>query len=576
MLRHYLYFIGCSARNRTRRQLKRLRSPRYALAALFGLAYFYFIFGGPASGGDDAAGPHYIAAIRSVGPLFLGLLAAWWWLWGGHRSGLILTPAETHLLVPAPVSRRGLVRFKILQAQLPILFSAALGSIVTRGSGLPWILRFLSLWVMIATLHQHQIAASLVHAAADEQGRRGLRRNFVPLALFGGGFLALAWALASAAMEIRTAASVDYAIERLAALMAEPAPRIVLTPFRLLLEPLAATSVEAWAPAFLTGLLVLVLHYFWVQRTDTAFEEGAAAEGENRELRAAVVKAGGLGRLQFSRLDRPKRLARPLLPLPPLGRPAYAVLWKNVLYSQRLVRGRTFVVLLLALLLLLSPTLLGTDSAGRALTRAGFMLVIIGAGFTLFGPLAIRNDLRMDLANLETLRTYPLGGRDVVAAEIASATLVVLILQLPIILVGLLLLTLGGRIPPLHSLAATAAALLALPAVAALAVIIQNTLALLYPGWVRIGHAGSGGMEAVGQNLLTMIGTLLLLALTALPPLILAAVVAAPLGMLSATLGIAAGVVTLTIALAGEAVLLVMWLGGVYDRTDPIMTGVLR
>ena len=54
-----------------------------------------------------------------------------------------------------------------------------------RGTGLPWILRLLSVGVLLATLHLHQIAASLVHAAADEHGRQGLRRNIVPLTLFG-------------------------------------------------------------------------------------------------------------------------------------------------------------------------------------------------------------------------------------------------------------------------------------------------------------------------------------------------------------------------------------------------------
>jgi ABC-2 type transport system permease protein len=576
VLRHYLYFVGCSVRNRVRRQQRRLRSPRYAIAALIGVAYFYLIFGRPASGSGDTLGLQYVAAARVIGPLFLSLLAAWWWLWGGHRAGLVLTPAETHLLVPAPLSRRALVRFKILQAQVPILFSAALGALITRGAGLPWPFRFLSLWLLLATLHQHQIAASLVHAAADEQGRRGIRRNIIPIALFLTGFSALAWALARAVAEIRAAATIDFAIERLGTLMVEPVPRIVLGPFRLLLDPLTATAVESWSTAFLVALVVLAGHYFWVQRTDAAFEEVAATEGETRAARAAAVRSGGFGRLTFSRADRPKKLARPLLPLRPLGRPATAVLWKNLLYSQRLIRPRTLVVLAAFTALLLSPVLFGAPSAAQALGRTGFMLIGFSGLVTAFGALAIRNDLRMDLVNIETLRTYPLRGRDVVAAEIAASTLVIVLIQQPLLLGGLLLLTLAGTLTPQLALAAAAAAMLALPAVSALSVVIQNTLALLYPGWVRVGHAGSGGMEAVGQNLLTLIGTLLLLVLTALPPLIAGVIVAAPFVLASQTLAIIAGVVGVVAAVAVEVVLLVLWLGGLYDRTDPVAAGLLQ
>jgi hypothetical protein len=299
--RHFLYFIGRSTRNRVGRQLRRLRTPRYALAALAGVAYFWIIFGGgPFGAQDHAMGEAYISTARSVGPLFVAVLAAWWWLWGGHRAGLVLTPPETHLLVPAPLPRAAVVRFKILQAQVPIAFSAALGVLLTQGSLLAWPARYLSLWSLLATLHMHQIAASLVHAAADEHGHRGLRRHAVPLVLFVIAIATLLVALTRAAADIRADPGFDAAIQRLAGLAEEPGPRVVLAPFRLVLAPLTAASLEAWLPAFLLALVVLAAHYVWVQRTDAAFEETAAAEGERRARRAADAQAGGLARLHFA------------------------------------------------------------------------------------------------------------------------------------------------------------------------------------------------------------------------------------------------------------------------------------
>jgi ABC-2 type transport system permease protein len=575
--RHFVFYVARSTRNRLVRQARRLRTPRYAIAVLAGLAYFFFIFGGwtRPSPGEQAIGAQYLAAARTIGPLFLGILAAWWWLWGGHRHGLVLTPAETHLLVPAPLRRRDIVRFKVLNAQLPIFFSALLATLLTRATVLPWPLRLLSLWVLFATLHQHQVAASLVNAAAEQQGRAGLRRQRVPLILFGTALLVVAVALLRAGLEIRAAFSPRFAVERLAAVMAEPAPHVVLTPFRLLLEPLVATTPAEWALAFIFALVVLAAHYAWLQRTDAAFEEAAAAQGAVVAERQAAVRRGGAARLWLARSGRGAP-SRPLLPLAPSGPAAWAVLWKNLLYLQRIVRPTTVVIALVGLLVLAGPGIAASGSPDQALRRAGIILLLLGGMVLVVGPLAIRNDLRLDLGYMDALRTWPLRGRDLVAAEVGAAALIVAGLHLPLVVAGIAALTLAGSISVLTGLAGVLLALLLLPPLIALAVTIQNAIALLYPGWVRLGGHGSGGMEAIGQNLLTLIGTLLLLVVTAIPPLIVGGVVAAPLVLLAPPIAIPAGVIAAAATTAAEVWLLVRWLGRLFDRTDPVEAGLLR
>ena len=578
MTRHFLYFAACTARNQLSRQRRRLRNPRYAVAGLVGLAYFYFLFGGALGGdtGDDPMGAHYVNAARAVGPLALGVLSAWWWLWGGHRRALVLTPAEAHLLVPAPLTRRELVRFKILQAQVPILLSAGIGSLITRGAPLPWPLRMLSLWLLLATLHQHQVAASLVHAAADEQGRHGVRRNAVPMALFTAGLIAVGYALARAVLDIRAAGSLQFGLERLAALMSEPAPAIVLAPFRLILAPLLASSPAAWLAALVPALLVLAAHYVWVQRTDARFEEAAAAAGEERAARVAAVNAGGPALLHFSRTGRPRRLAPSVLPLPGWGPPAYAILWKNLLYARRAIRPVTLAILLVGVVLVILPLLASSSSPGQAFVRAGVACLAMGAFVTLAGPLGVRNDLRMDLRYMESLRTLPLSGADLVAAEVTAAAAAVTALQMPLVLGGILLLGMGGQIPVGYAAAAAAMALPGLPALNALSVTAQNALALLYPGWVRIGEHYAGGMETVGQNLLTLIGTVILLAVAAVPPLLAAAAVGAPLLLVSPVIALPAALAAAIAAVAAELLFCMRWLGRLYDGMDPVAAGLLR
>ena len=101
---------------------------------------------------------------------------------------------------------------------------------------------------------------------------------------------------------------------------------------------------------------------------------------------------------------------------------------------------------------------------------------------------------------------------------------------------------------------------------------IHNGLALLFPGWVRVGESGAAGVEAMGQMMLTSIITLLLLAILLIVPGLTAAIVYVvlrwpPLAAIAAS-GIVAGVM-LTI----EGYLLAGALGGSLDRLEPAQIG---
>ncbi len=123
------------------------------------------------------------------------------------------------------------------------------------------------------------------------------------------------------------------------------------------------------------------------------------------------------------------------------------------------------------------------------------------------GPQWIRNDLRTDLARFDLLRSYPIPGASLVAAEVAGSAIVLTAIQLGLLAFAYLAF-LGDENSPLtlseRSLILLAAAVY-LPPVNYIGMLIQNGGAVLFPAWVRSGPERAGGVEALGQNMLLII-----------------------------------------------------------------------
>jgi len=197
---------------------------------------------------------------------------------------------------------------------------------------------------------------------------------------------------------------------------------------------------------------------------------------------------------------------------------------------------------------------------------SGFLLVA--------GPQWIRNDLRGDLLKLDLLRSYPLRGASLVAAETASSALILTGLQLGLLLIAWVAFLADPLDVPALGVrtALLALALALLPAVNGLGMLLHNGAALLLPGWTHIGGGRPGGIEALGQNMLVLIGFAAILAVVLIPP---AAAGAGLFLLLEPPLGYPATVPAVAAALgvaAVEAMVMVRWLGGVFERLDPSTT----
>ena len=129
VIRVFAYLAWRSAYNRVARQLRQLRSPRYLAALVLGVSYLWIVAveQRPAPAPAAVAGARWLELLGALGVIGAVL---WGWVFGVERRVLAFTPAEVTFLFAGPVSRRGLVQYKLLRSQLLILFNSLLWTLI--------------------------------------------------------------------------------------------------------------------------------------------------------------------------------------------------------------------------------------------------------------------------------------------------------------------------------------------------------------------------------------------------------------------------------------------------------------
>ncbi len=561
MIAAFAYLTTRSIYNRLRGQVLRLKNPRYAIAIVLGLVYFYFVFFHRSMREGREANPLATPLVGAVVPILVFFYVAYLWIAGTDRTALAFSPAEVSMLFTAPVSRRGLIVYKLVRSQAGVLVTSLLWFVLFRSPGVG-IERAVGSWVLLSTFSLHRLGAALVHASSFEHGTSGLRRSWIPLTVFGAAFVLVVMGIADARYDFSGARDAHQFGQALATTFGTPPLRWILWPFSAALAPLFAPNVDAWFRAMGPALLVLALHFIWVLRTDTAFEEAAVAASAAYARRLETMRTRGVSGLNLN-----AKSARWTLPLSSIGPPSIALIWKNILWLVRTGQVRS---------LLLFPVIAAVAAAafaGRSAT-AELMVVImclsVAVMILVFGPATMRNDLRGDLRRLPILKTMPLRGREILLAEVASSATPTAVMQYLLVAVGLIAMSFTPR-DPLTSgmrLGALVGAPVFLFGLSLANFTIHNGLALLFPGWVRSGETGAAGVEVMGQMMLTTILTFTLLALLLVVPAIVATVVYVVLQWPLPAL-IAASAMTAGAALAGEAYVVIGFLGSSLERLEP-------
>src|SRR5215467_10345555 len=167
MLSALLYLQFHSVKNRLAVRLKRLQQPKYLLGGIVGGIYFYFyffrhLFGVQGSPGASSATSTVsaLALYESLGAVILFIVVLLAWVVPHQRAALAFTEAEVAFLFPAPISRRGLIHFKLLRSQTSILFTTFFLMLVTNRFGGKFWIHAAGWWLILSTLNLHILGSS--------------------------------------------------------------------------------------------------------------------------------------------------------------------------------------------------------------------------------------------------------------------------------------------------------------------------------------------------------------------------------------------------------------------------------
>lgn len=578
MIGALVYLQLTSLKNAVRLRLKRLRTPRYLFAALVGAAYFYFVLfrsnGGkppsvPLAVSSPFAAGQGAALLESAGACLLFAAVVLAWVLPNSRAALAFTEAEVAHLFPAPVSRRTLIHYKLLKSQVSVLFSAVFLTLISNrwsflGGGA--LVHAAGWWLIFSLYNLHLVGASFARERLLHFGIDGVRRRlYVLAALLALGAGTWLWLKRSLPLPTENGArDVASLIDYVQTVLATPPLAWALAPFRWSVRPFFATDIAGFLAAVWPGLLLLVVHYWWVLRSDVAFEEASVALSQKRAAALADVRAGkwpGGG---------PKRKRPEPFPLAPTGWPSMAFLWKGLIAAGPLYYPRYW--LLTGVFLLAGLYWFGNEPAYR-LATGGVLGVCVALSLygILFGPVLARRGLASMLERLDLVKSYPLRGWQVVLGELLCPVTMLCVFEWVVLALAALsaLLLQEGEADPALVLSGLLGTWVAIGPLAGLLFALNYAGALYFPAWLGASQQGAG-IERFGQRLIFFAGYMVVMILALLPAVVLGALPFLVLYLFTDLVALALGL-GLAVAgamLLGELAVVVWWLGRRLENFD--------
>jgi ABC-2 type transport system permease protein len=575
MISALAFVVFQSWKNRLTMRIRRLKQPKYLVGGIVGGLYFYYYFfrllfnHGNVGVASPGMSPENAALFESAGALVLGTIVLLAWVIPHQRAALVFSEAEIAFLFPAPVDRRTLIHWKLLKSQIGILFTTVLFTLLFRRSmtGSPAWIRAVGWWVILSTLNLHFLGSSFARTMLLERGIATWKRRVAVLAVAAlAAGAVFVWAEKTiphlTLNQSTTAADLKYYFQKVTE--SGPLPWLLL-PFRQIVRPYLSADAAEFFKAVWPALVLMALHYWWVVRSNVAFEEASVEASQKMAERVATIRAN---RGQF--VSRPTKKKRPPFRLRPTGLPAVALLWKNLIGA-----GSAFTLRFWLLLIWLAVISVFASAAGRhtfnlAVFAGTMSLMFLGMSF-LIGPQLVRQDFRQDLPMADVLKACPLAGWQVALGELLAPAVILTGVQWLLIVLSAGLTGDIGKLtlPSELRLAIAGGLAMVAPMLNAVTLIIPNAAVLLFPGWFQTGKDAPQGIEAMGQRLIFALGQVVVFALALVPAALVFAVVllvAQWFAGLPVSILLASAVAA--VVMAGEAWLGLLWLGRLFERLD--------
>ncbi|TNE52318.1 MAG: hypothetical protein EP343_00725 [Deltaproteobacteria bacterium] len=566
MPRSLLYLLVRQVMGSWRFRLQRLKQPKYLVGVLGVALYFGFIF----VGGGLGSGRRLVTHPESMGlgvTLFLMFQICLIWLFGGRQTGLGFSEAETEILFAAPLTRKELIRYRLMKSLPALLFTSVFLLLlfsISRKFPNPWF-TWLSLFVLLNVIHIFQLWTAVVHGFWHDKWWGG----WVKIA-------GLALVLAPVALSISFPSGSSGMMEALSysAKRAAEGDAGWLSPMIWAGQVVVAPSLGAWLPRCGVFVLLYGLLYQLIVWFDFSFEEREISQSQER---ASRVRAFREGRTQVVK-DRPVR--RALLPLSTTGAAWRAVAWKNIIGFTRNI-PRSFLFTVLYILIAGSVILFMVLGASKTHPLTGFSVIfaVMAVFLTVMGSSLIKEDLRADLNRLDIVQLFPMPAQELVRGQIYGAAAVIVLAVIASIVLSALC-ALGanvGFLPPSFVLSVCVLALMLCTCVVMLSFAIENALALLFPAWVvpdKDSVQQPVQMDQMGRSIVLLIARFLCLGLLLLVPGLVLYLMVLGATMWKQGMFVWLGVVLFTTLVWGETELIIRGLGEWLEDLDPSKEGL--